>query len=84
MTAKNHRAIVFQTVAGEPQRAESPGRAPALRIPRWDRHDNDAGDPSCEVGRTDRKTGRRAKLIIIILKILLCSEPLCSFQSGVR
>lgn len=37
MTAENHRAIVFQTVAGEPQRAESPGQAPALRIPRWDR-----------------------------------------------
>lgn len=42
--------------------AECPGQTPALRIPRWDRHDNDAGVRLWSV-RTNRKPGRRAKLV---------------------
>ena len=36
--------VIFpHPVRGAPQRAQRPGHTPALRIPRWDRRDKDAG-----------------------------------------
>ncbi len=62
----NTEDIIFHTIAGEPQRAQSPGQTPALLIPRWDRHDNDVGIQRRGF-TTKRKPDRNATLTPISL-----------------